>query len=158
VAKKKGGSYPVQDSVETFMNEEARLGLYESSTFRAFEKQINEVGDELLGLMKSMKSQGKKIAAFGLPAKATTLMHQFRIGPEYIDYVVDDSPLKQGLYSPGYKIPVVASERLHTDTPDCIVILAWNFAEQIIAKLDWFLAGGGTLIVPLPNLKIVEKT
>jgi len=112
----------------------------------------------LRDLMKSIKSEGKSIVAFGLPAKATTLMHQFGIGPDYIDYVVDDSPLKQGMYSPGYKIPIVASERLRIDTPDCIVILAWNFSDPIIANLDWFIDGGGTVIVPLPKLKIIGKT
>ena len=59
------------------------------------------------------------------------------------------------MYSPGYKIPVVSSERLRSDHPDCIVILAWNFADPIIARLDWYLAAGGTVIVPLPELKIV---
>jgi SAM-dependent methyltransferase len=158
VAKKKGGRFPVQDSVAAFIDEEARAGLYRASTFRAFDEQINVLGGELVDLMKSIKGEGKKIVAFGLPAKATTLMHQFGIGPEYIDYVVDDSPLKQGLYSPGYKIPVVSSERLQVDKPDCIVILAWNFAAPIIAKLDWYIEGGGTVIVPLPELKIVGKT
>ncbi len=157
VAKKKGGSYPVQDSVATFIDEEARLGLYLASTFRAFDTQIKALGNELLDLMKSIKSRGKSIVGFGLPAKATTLMHQFRIGPEFIDYIVDDSSLKQGLYSPGYKIPVVSSERLQIDKPDCIVILAWNFAVPIIAKLDWHIKGGGTVVIPLPELKIIGK-
>ena len=157
VAKRKGGAYPVQDSVEQFISQEDRLGLYRASTYRDFGKQINDLGKELRQVMTSIKSEGKRIVAFGLPAKATTLMYQFGIGPDYIDYVVDDSPLKQGLYSPGYGIPVVSGERLRTDKPDCIVILAWNFAEPIISKLDWYLSDGGTVIVPLPELKIVSK-
>jgi len=82
-------------------------------------------------------------------------MHQFNIGSDAIDYVVDDSPLKQGLYSPGYGIPIVNSQRLETDTPDYIIVLAWNFAQSIIENLNWFLEQGGTIIVPLPEIKIV---
>lgn len=157
VARKKGGDYPVQESVAAFVAEEERLGLYRASTFRAFAERIDALGDELLAVMNSMKARGKTIAGFGLPAKAATLMHQFGIGPEYIDFVVDDSPMKQGLYSPGYQIPVVASDRLQSDRPDCIVILAWNFADPIIAKLDWHIEDGGTVIVPLPQLRIVGE-
>lgn len=158
VAKKMGGRYPVQDSVAAFIEEETRLGLHVASTFREFDEKITALGSELLKLMQSTKSRGEKIVAFGLPAKATTLMHQYGIGPEYIDYIVDDSPLKQGLYSPGYKIPVVSSERLKIDRPDCIVILAWNFAAPIIEKLDWHIERGGTVIVPLPELRIVGES
>lgn len=155
IAKKEDGAFPVQKSVAAFIADEARAGLFDASTFRSFGERINALGSELLSLLQSMKSNGSKIAGFGLPAKATTLMHQFGIGPEYIDYIVDDSPLKQGLYSPGYKIPVVSSDRLKADNPDCVVILAWNFADSIIAKLDWLLERGGTIVVPLPELKIV---
>ena len=157
VVKKKNGSYPLQDSVQDFIKQENRLGLYRASTYMAFGERINALGKELRNLLRSFKSGGQRIVAFGYPAKATTLMHQFAIGPEFIDYVVDDNPLKQGLYSPGYKIPIVSSESLRLDRPDVIVILAWNFADPIIAKLEWFLAGGGTVIVPLPKLEVVSR-
>ncbi|PCI76893.1 MAG: SAM-dependent methyltransferase [SAR86 cluster bacterium] len=157
VAQKSSGGYAQQPSVAAFIAEEESLGLFSADTFRSFEHKINKLGDELKSLVASIKSQGKSIAGYGLPAKATTLMHQFDIGPDAIDYIVDDSPLKQGLYSPGYGIEINSSDRLKVDTPDFIIVLAWNFEKPIIENLGWFIEQGGTIIVPLPELKVVRK-
>ena len=155
VAQKISGKYEERPSVASFIAEEVSSGLFSAETFRSFEYKISRVGNDLQKLISSIKDTGKSIAGYGLPAKATTLMHQFNIGSDAIDYVVDDSPLKQGLYSPGYGIPIVNSQRLETDTPDYIIVLAWNFAQSIIENLNWFLEQGGTIIVPLPEIKIV---
>ena len=80
-------------------------------------------------------------------------MYHFGIGADEIDFIVDDSPLKQGLYSPGAHIPVLASDALYERRPDYVLILAWNFAQAIIDKHSAFLDGGGRFIVPLPELK-----
>ena len=100
-------------------------------------------------------TEGKTIAGFGAPAKATTLMYQFGIGPETIDFIVDDSPLKQGLYTPGTHISVLPPDALYERRPDYVIILAWNFAEQIMDKQYAFLEAGGRFIVPLPTLEIL---
>ncbi len=81
-------------------------------------------------------------------------MYHFGIGGDAIDFIVDDSPLKQGLYSPGSHIPVVASDALYERRPDYVLILAWNFAQAIMDKHSAFLDAGGRFIVPLPELKI----
>jgi SAM-dependent methyltransferase len=155
--QRSSGTYEVKPSVASFIAEEAAAGLFSSDTYRAYENKINELGSELTNLIAEIKQEGKSIAGYGLPAKATTLMHQFNIGADAIDYVVDDSPLKQGLFSPGFGIQIVNSERLKTDTPDYIIILAWNFADPIIENLQWFLDSGGVVIVPLPTLRIVSQ-
>jgi hypothetical protein len=81
-------------------------------------------------------------------------MYHFGIGPDLIEYVVDDAPLKVGLYSPGLHVPIVAVSTLYEKRPDYVVVLAWNFADAIIRKHAAFMEGGGRFIVPLPNLAI----
>ena len=157
VAQKKSGKHEERSSVASFIAEEESAGLYSAETFREFAHKINHLGNELQKLITGIKAEGKSIAGFGLPAKATTLMHQFKIGPEAVDYVVDDNPLKQGMYSPGYGIPIHDSGRLRTETPDYIIVLAWNFSRPIIDKLNWYLKEGGTIIVPLPTLTLVKN-
>lgn len=113
-------------------------------------KRIQERRAELTTRLKGLKSQGKRIVAYGAPAKATTLMYAFGLDADTIEYIVDDAPLKQGMYSPGLHIPVVPSSWLYApDTkPDVVVVLAWNFADPIIADHQ---KCGATFIVPLPS-------
>ena len=96
------------------------------------------------------------MAAYGSPAKATTLMYHFGMTKETIDYIVDDNPLKQGLFSPGLHIPVVHPKTIYVNKPDYVLVLAWNFAESIITKHRAYIAQGGRFIVPLPELRIVK--
>jgi len=155
VAQPAGGPHPVEPSVAEFIQREEALGLDKAATLRGFSVKINKLRDELYALLKKFKSEGKRIAAFGAPAKATTLMLHFGIGPEFVDFIVDDSPLKQGLYSPGYHIPVVPSKEIDSRHPDYLVILAWNFADSIIAKHAEFRRQGGFFIIPVPAVQIV---
>jgi hypothetical protein len=83
-------------------------------------------------------------------------MYHFGITKDLVKYIVDDNPLKQGLYSPGLHIPVVESSMLYEDKPDYLLILAWNFAESIMKKHESFLLSGGRFIVPLPELKVFK--
>ena len=105
-------------------------------------------------LLNNLKEDGKTIAAFGAPAKATTLMYHFDIGPEIIDFIVDDSPLKQGLFSPGKHIEIVSSSEIEKRNPDYLLILAWNFAGSIMDNHSSFSKLGGKFIVPLPKIII----
>jgi hypothetical protein len=130
------------------------MGLDKAETYRDFGNRIEVLKAELSSLLRRKKAEGRTIAAFGAPAKATTLMYHFCIGEDIIDFIVDDSPLKQGLYSPGMHIPVVPSKAIYDKNPDDIVILAWNFAVPIMEKHKAFKETGGTFIVPLPNVEI----
>jgi hypothetical protein len=118
------------------------------------QEKIHNLKRELNALLQNFKSQGKKIAAFGAPAKATTLMYEFDINSDIIDVVIDDSPLKQGLYTPGKHIPVVSSSYLYEQKPDVVVILAWNFADSIMKNHIEFMNRGGQFIVPIPRLQV----
>jgi SAM-dependent methyltransferase len=153
VAQLKSGTHTKQDSVNKLIAHEARLGLDQAKTFEAFGRHINEIKAKLTSQLKSLKANGKSIAGFGAPAKATTLMYHFGIGPNIIDFIVDDSPLKQNLYAPGLHIPILPSQAIYDKKPDAVVILAWNFAESIMENHAQYLEQGGQFIVPLPEVK-----
>ena len=149
-----GGPHDEDGSVAELIGLEEDMGLDRAETFVDFGKDIDALGAKLKALLADIKADGKTIAGFGAPAKATTLMYHFGIGSDEIDFIVDDSPLKQGLFSPGAHIPVLASDALYERQPDYVLILAWNFAEPIMDKHSAFLEGGGRFIVPLPDLQI----
>lgn len=133
---------------------EKTAGILEASGLRDYGARIDAVRDELMALLRDLKADGKSIAGFGAPAKATTLMYHFGLGPETIDFIVDDSPLKQGLYSPGLHVPVLPATAIAERQPDVLVILAWNFADPIMKNHAAFLESGGIFIVPLPNVAV----
>lgn len=102
--------------------------------------------------MKDPMSQSSAVRA---PAKGNTLLSFLELGPETIDYIVDKSPLKQGRYTPGTHIPVVGPERLLEDQPDYVLLLAWNFAEEILAQQAEYRRRGGRFVIPLPAAEVV---
>ena len=110
---------------------------------RNFQTNIMENRVKLLDLLTRLKLEGNSIAGFGAPAKATTLLHYFGIGNDLLDYIVDDSPLKQGRYIPGKRIPIISS----FSNPDYIFILAWNFADSIMERYPQYK---GRFILPFP--------
>ncbi len=154
VAHLAGGPRDVEPSVAGLIGLEDAAGLDRPETLKAFAKRIEAVRKELTETLVRLKREGKTIAGFGAPAKATTLMYHFGIGAEVIDFIVDDSPLKQGLYSPGLHIPIVASGVLEERAPDYLLILAWNFADPVIEKNRAFQERGGRFIVPLPDVVV----
>jgi SAM-dependent methyltransferase len=154
IAQLAGGPHQADGSVAALIQHEADLGLHQADTLCAFGNKIEALKGQLTVVLEELKSAGKTIAGFGAPAKATTLMYHFGIGPEMIDFIVDDSPLKQGLYSPGMHIPVLPSEAIYSKKPDAIVILAWNFAEPIIHNHARYRDHGGKFIVPLPSVEV----
>lgn len=154
-AQLKGGPHKIGKSVAEMSANEELIGLDKADTLAALGRNVNRIGNKLNALLHKLKAEGKKIAGFGAPAKATTLMYQFNIDASLIDYIVEENPLKQGMYTPGKHIPVVAPPALTTDRPDYLVILAWNFAPSIIENYAEFRASGGKFIVPLPEVTVV---
>ncbi len=152
--KRKNGKFPVDTSVKKFVSEEKKMKLKKISTYLSYAKKIYENKVKLLLLLEKIKSRGKRIAAYGAPAKGNTLLNFFGIGLETLDFVVDDSTFKQGLYTPGKHIPVVSSDQLYEKKPDYVLILAWNFAQSIIKIHKKYKNAGGKFIVPVPKPKI----
>jgi len=154
IVQLEGGPWEVGESVLKLKQLEAHLGLENPDMLIQFGKRIDTLGRQLKKLIQGFKDNGKTIIGFGAPAKATTLMYHFGINNDLLDFIIDDSPLKQGLYSPGLHIPVLPSQALYDAKPDYALILAWNFAGSIIDNHSNFSKLGGKFIVPLPKIII----
>jgi len=150
-----GGSHRSDGSIEILTRLERSLGLDRAATLAAFGRKIDAVRDSLRALLLGLKAQGKRVAGFGAPAKATTLMYHFGLGLDLIEFIADDSPLKQGLYTPGLHVPVLAADAIYQKRPDYLLILAWNFARPIMNKHARFADEGGRFIVPLPTVEVL---
>src|SRR3989344_1977505 len=153
-AQRKKGSHKISHSVKDFIKREEDMKLDKIDTYLEFAKKIDSNKKALLELLKDLKSKNKKIVGYGAPAKGNTLLNYFGIGTDYLDYIVDDSAWKQGLYTPGMHIPVVSAEFLAKQKPDYILILAWNFAKPIMKKLNDF----DNFIIPVPVPSTVSSS
>ena len=143
-------------SVEDLVVTEEELGVGDPATLRNFQRHIDGVRDDLVALVKKLRSNGKSIVGYGAPTKATTLLTYFQLGDGILDFIVDDNPLKQHLFSPGHYIPVLKADEIYSYKPDYVLILAWNFAERIMEKHDLYRQQGGRFIVPMPAPLIVD--
>lgn len=153
--KKIGGKHKIEKSVKEFLDQEKKMKLTQKKTYLDYANLVLENKVKLVTLLADIKTRGKTIAAYGAPAKGNTLLNYFGIGPEILDYVVDDSPWKQGLYTPGKRIPVVSSKTLYEKRPDYLLILAWNFADSIMKMHDKYKKLGGKFIIPVPKPIII---
>lgn len=151
-ARLEGAGTPERSVVE-FVELEKRLGLGSPATFQKLDGRIRQLAIDTSGILRPILATGTSVAGFGAPAKATTLLHQFQLG-DALDFIVDDSPLKQGLYTPGHHIPVLSSSALRERDVKRVLILAWNFADSIIERNRDLLEKGCEFITPLPMLKV----
>lgn len=155
--QRRGGPQPRSENVARMIEEEARAGLNDLSVYQTFAKRITENGKKLRALLQEIHTSGKRVVGYGAPAKATTFMYAFGLTGEDLEYIVDDSPLKQGRLMPGTHVPIVPSEHFSTDNPDYCLILAWNFADQIQEKHRAYTTAGGQFIVPVPEPRILHS-
>lgn len=145
-----------EKAVERLLRRERKQKLHEEETYRRYNLRILLNRAKLLSLLSGLKKRGKRIAGYGAPAKGNTLLNFFSVGRELLDYIVDDSPFKQGKHTPGKRIPVVSSKVLKRNPPDYLLILAWNFAEPIMKQNEAFRKKGGRFIVPVPTPRIIS--
>lgn len=140
--------------VQAWIDREIEQGLLQSGTYDAFRVRVEQIRDDLMTLLLELKAQGSRIAGYGASARGNTLLNYYGIGPDLLDYIVDRNDLKHGLFTPGMHIPVHGPEKLESDSPDYVLLLAWNFAEEISRQLEPYREGGGRLIVPIPEVRI----
>jgi SAM-dependent methyltransferase len=124
---------------------------------KGFSERVPKLAYELRSMLLGLKREGKRIAGYGAPAKATILLNYCKIGRDILDYTSDTTPLKQGKLIPGVGVSVVSPQIAKTMPPDYYLLLAWNFREEILTKEKSFLDKGGKFVVPFPHPEIVDS-
>jgi len=143
------------EAVKSLLAEEAAWGVDREEFYRGFGAKVERLRASLLELLGGLKAQGRRIAAYGASAKGSTLLNFFGIGADTLEFVVDRSTVKQGRYTPGTHLPILAPERLLELRPDYLLLLTWNFADEILAQQQAFRDQGGRFIIPIPECRVV---
>jgi SAM-dependent methyltransferase len=149
-----GGPRKVSAAVTDLLAEEERRGLGRIETFKAFNARIDDARKQTIDLLRKLKQDGKIIAGYGASATSTTLIYHFGLG-DYLNFLVDEYPRKQNLFSPGLHLPVLGQQALIDRNVDHVVILAWRYVQPILDKNRAFRDRGGRFIVPLPKLEVI---
>jgi SAM-dependent methyltransferase len=146
----------VSSAVDRLLAEEQRAGLTSLEVYRRFADGVRETRRSLVEFLVGAHEEGMRVAGYGAPAKATTLLNYCGVGPEHIEYTVDRNPHKQGRLVPGTRIPIHAPGRLEETRPEYVVILPWNLRDEIAGQLDHVREWGGRLVVPVPRVEVLS--
>jgi len=141
--------------VEAALAEESSWGVDKACYYRSFAQRVDHLKATLLEVLKRLKGEGKRLAAYGAAAKGTVLLNYCGVGPEILEFVVDRSPHKQGRHMPGVHVLIQAPERLLEVTPDYVLLLVWNIAEEVLEQQSEYRRRGGKFIIPIPEVRIV---
>lgn len=148
------GSQP-SARVQALLDEEARMGMDRVEFYVNFSARVERLKGELITLLRGLRGSGKRVAAYGASAKGSTLLNYFGIGAAEIEFVADRSTIKQGRYTPGTHLPIRAPEALLQERPDYVLLLTWNFADEILRQQEPYRRQGGKFIIPIPALQVV---
>lgn len=143
------------DSVQQLLNEESGWQVAHPDFYLTFKNRVEQVKHELLTLLRDLKKRGETMAAYGASAKGSTLLNYCGIGSDLLDFVVDRSTFKQGLFTPGTHLPIYAPEKLLESMPGYVLLLTWNFADEILAQQAEYRSRHGRFIVPIPAVSVI---
>ncbi len=143
------------ERLEALMREEVEIGLTDSAAYADFGERVRRLRSNLLDLLQELRSGGNTIAAYGAAAKGSTLLNTVGIGSDLVDFVVDRNTHKQGLLMPGTHQPIADPEALLDEQPDFVLVLAWNFFDEIRRQQAEYERRGGRFIIPVPEPRIV---
>jgi methylation protein EvaC len=147
-------SKTVSVRVRNLRNEEKALGYDRAETYRRFASDCADRRTKLMDLLSRLRAKGRTIAGYGASGRANTIIQYCGIGPDHLEYMIDDAPAKHGYSTPGSHLMIRSNEVLRTDPPDYLLIFAWSFFNEIAAKSGDYIAQGGRLIVPLPDVRV----
>jgi hypothetical protein len=146
---------PVGEAARASLRSEAQNGVATLSYYTSFSQRVHAVQTSLRALLESLKAGGATIAAYGAAAKGTILLNTVGIDGSIVDFVVDRNTHKQGLFMPGVHLPIFSPDRLRETNPDYLLLLAWNYKDEIMRQLDDYRQRGGRFIVPVPEPEII---
>ena len=144
-----------ENILKNLIKKEIDHGLDKISTYQNFSEKIQNVKKKLNDFIESANKEGKSIVCYGAPAKGNTLLNFCGIDKQQIDFVVDRSPYKQGLFLPGSHIPIKSVEAIQETKPDYIIILPWNIKDEIMEQISFVTNWGGKFVIPIPEVKIL---
>jgi len=147
-------SKPVGDRVIAMRAAEAADGITNLAYYAAFAEQVKSTKRKLLNFLIEVRTQGKTVVGYGAPGKGNTLLNYCGIRTDFIDYTVDRNPYKQGKFLPGTHIPIFGPEKIQETQPDYVLILPWNFKEEIMTQVAYIREWGGQFVVPIPEVTI----
>jgi SAM-dependent methyltransferase len=145
-----------QASVAKLLAEERDAGLNEISSYSNFSERVNKTKLDLLQFLINIKHAGKKVVGYGAPAKGNTLLNFCGIRGDILDFTVDKSLQKQGMFLPGTHIPIAAPEKIFEAKPDYVLILPWNLRDEIVRQMSGIAAWGGKFVVPIPQARVLD--
>ena len=139
------------------LRDRERSGGYDRlEGYTGFSDKVKAVKRSLLEFLTRAKREGRRVAGYGAPGKGNTLLNYCGVGPDLLEYTVDRSPYKQGLYTPGMRIPIAHPDRIAETRPDYLLILPWNLKEEIMEQMAYVRRWGGRFVVPIPVLQVFD--
>ncbi|GAA1876561.1 class I SAM-dependent methyltransferase [Asanoa iriomotensis] len=142
-------------NVKSVLEAEAEAGLHTVEGHKGFAEAVFDIKRDLLEFLIGARAEGKRVVGYGAPGKGNTLLNHCGIRSDLLEYTVDRSPHKQGMFLPGTHIPIHAPERIAQDRPDYVLVLPWNLRTEIAAQLSYVREWGGRLVFPIPDLEVV---
>ena len=150
------GKQLISERVAAMQKQEADFGLGKIEAYINFSEKVSQTKRCLLQFLIQAKQDGKSIVGYGAAAKGNTLLNYCGIRQDFIDYVVDNSPYKQGLYLPGTRIPIYSPNRILETRPDFILILPWNLKDEIVDQMSFVRDWGGKFVIPIPYVEVIN--
>jgi SAM-dependent methyltransferase len=148
-------AWPQTDAVERVLASERAAGLDSLETYDAFAPEVDRVLEELRSFLGEARDDDSRVAAYGAAAKGNTLLNSAGVGTDEVAYVVDRSPHKQGLFTPGSHLPVFDPDHVREDRPDYLLLLAWNLRDEITQQMADVREWGCRFVVPVPQLEVI---